>query len=326
MRESPLPPEFVELSGKVHYVRERIRGKEWSSSCPACGGQPHKHGEFPDRFRMWTKAKIGKPFGWCRACGFKWTSDKEYKPDPAKIEEWRQQRLAEEIRIKEEAEKAIKMLSDVKKWEEYYSWLVSDKIAAAYWKGAGIEDEYWWAEWKLGFDPMHSFWFDGGEKGWIEHKTPTATIAMRDPGKRIINIKHRLLNPFEGIKYRMEYSTGIEPMFIANLDLEKADFILKCEGEKKAAVTWLTLDNPKVQAYGLPKSPSPEMLEAIKGKVIIDILDPDIKPKDIERTKESYKGIDYRIVQLPDKIDDMILNIHLKKEGLRGIFRQARRP
>lgn len=326
MRESPLPPEFAELFGKVHYVRERIRGKEWSSSCPACGGVPHKHGEFPDRFRMWTKAKIGKPFGWCRACNYKWTSEKDYRPDPAKIEEWRQQRLAEEIRIKEEAEKAIKLLTDVKKWEEYYSWLTRDKIAAAYWKGAGIEDEFWWGEWKLGFDPMHSFLFDGGERGWVEHKTPTATIAMRDPIKRIINIKHRLLNPFDGIKYRMEYSTGIEPIFIANLDIEKAEYVLKCEGEKKSAVTWLTLDNPKIQAYGLPKSPSLDMLESIKGKVVIDILDPDIKPRDIERTKEAYVGIDYRIVQLPDKIDDMILNIHLGKDDLRDIFRQARRP
>jgi hypothetical protein len=325
MRESPLPPEFQELNGKVYFVRERIRGKEWSSSCPKCGGQPHQGGEFPDRFRMWTKAKIGKPFGWCRVCDYKWTSEKDYKPDPAKLEEWRLQRIEYETRIKEEAEQAIKLLTDVHKWEQYYSWLASDKIAAAYWEGAGIPDPFWWNEWKLGFDPMHSFWYDTGD-GWQEHRTPTATIAARDITKRIINIKHRLLNPMpDGTKYRMEYKTNIEPLFIANLDLEKSDYVIKCEGEKKAAVTFLTLDNPKVQVYGLPVSPSPEMLEAIRGKVVIDIIDPDLKHWQKERTREAYKDIDYRVVELPAKIDDMILRAGLDKHDLKKIIRQARK-
>ncbi len=326
MRESPLPPEFAELSGVVHYVRERIRGKEWSSSCPKCGGSPHSHGEFPDRFRMWTKSKIGKPFGWCRACDYKWSSERDYKPDPAKIEQWRQERIAEETRRKEEAEQAIKLLTDVHKWDVYYSWLKSDGIAADYWRGAGIEDEYWWNEWKLGYDPLHSFWFDGGARGWVEHKTATATIAARDITGRIINIKHRLINPFEGIKYRMEYRTNTEPIFIANLDaIGRADYILKCEGEKKAAVTWLTLDSTKVQAYGLPATPSDEMLEAIKGKVIIDIIDPDVRQNIRDRTRKIYTDVDYRTVSLPMKIDDMILAGKISKSELRGIIKQARR-
>lgn len=325
MRESPLPPEFVELSGKVHYVRERIRGKEWSSSCPQCGGQPHQNGDFPDRFRMWTKAKIGKPFGWCRACNYKWTSEKDYKPDPARIEQWRLERIEHETRIKEEAEQAIKNLTEVHKWEEYYAWLKADKIASAYWTGAGIPDEFWWNEWKLGYDPAHSFWYDTGE-GWKEHVTPTATIAARDITKRIINIKHRLLNPMpDGTKYRMEYKTGIEPLFIANLDLEQSDYVIKCEGEKKAAVTFLTLDNPKVQVYGLPLTPSDEMLASIKGKVVIDILDPDTKKWQIERTQEVYKDIDYRILRLPTKIDDLILQAGLGKSDVRSMLKQARR-
>jgi hypothetical protein len=325
MKESPLPPEFIELSGKVHYVRERIRGKEWSSSCPQCGGQPHQNGELPDRFRMWTKAKIGKPFGWCRACSYKWTSEKDYKPDPARLEEWRLQRIEHETRIKEEAEQAIKNLTEVHKWEKYYSWLLSDKIASAYWTGAGIPDEFWWNEWKLGFDPAHSFWYDTGE-GWKEHVTPTATIAARDITKRIINIKHRLLNPLpDGTKYRMEYKTGVEPLFISNLDLDKADYVIKCEGEKKAAVTFLTLDNPKIQVFGMPVSPSDDLLQLIKGKVIIDILDPNMKEWQEVRLQEAYKDIDYRVLRLPMKIDDMILRAGLDKSDMRSMLKQARR-
>lgn len=323
MRESSLPPEFMPLLGKVHYVRERIRGKEWSSSCPACGGTMHKHGEFPDRFRMWVKGKAGIPFGWCRACDYKWYPERDFKPDPAKIEAWRQERLAEERRIKEEAEQAIKLLTDVKKWEQYYSWLVADKIAGDYWRKAGITDEFWWNEWHLGYDPSHSFWFDTGE-GWVEHVTPTATIAVRDITGRIVNIKHRLINPFEGVKYRMEYRTNTEPVFIANLD-NKPEFTVICEGEKKAAVTWLTIDSTKVQAYGLPKNPSDDMLKAIKTKRVIDILDPDVKNKDIERKREVFSDTDYRIIRLPRKIDDMILEIGLGKEEIREIMKQARR-
>lgn len=322
MKESPLPLEFNLLSGKVHYVRERVRGKEWSSNCPNCGGEPHPNGELPDRFRMWTVSKIGKPFGWCRVCNYKWFNDKDVKPDPEKIEKWRKERIEYETRIKEEAELAIKNLTDIHKWEEYYSWLMSDGVANAYWKGAGIHDEYWWGEWKLGFDPMHSFWFDS-DNGWIEHKTPTATIPVRDITGRIINIKHRLLNPFQGIKYRMEYKTHTEPIFISNLDLKNPEFVIKCEGEKKSAVTWLALDSMKVQVYGLPKSPSDEMLESIKAKVIIDILDPDVKVS--ERVKNIYKDVDYRVLRLPSKIDDMILYANLEKQDVRAMLKQARK-
>jgi hypothetical protein len=265
---------------------------------------------------MWTKARIGKPF--------KWTSERDYKPDPARIEQWRQERIAEEQRRKAEAEQAIKLLTDTHKWDVYYEYLQSANEAAEYWRGSGISDEYWWNEWKLGYDPMHSFWFDTGD-GWKEHKTPTATIAMRDTSGRIINIKHRLLNPFDGVKYRMEYRTHTEPIFISNLDLQKADYILKCEGEKKAAVTWLTLDNPKVQAFGLPKSPSDEMLQAIAGRVVIDIVDPDVKIKEVQRTAEVFKECDYRVLRLPEKIDDLILQAQINKDQLKNILRNARR-
>ena len=325
MKDSPLPPEFVELSGKVAYVRERIRGKEWSSSCPKCGGVPHSHGEFPDRFRMWTKSKIGKPFGWCRVCNYKWTSEKDYRPDPARIEAWRLERIEHEKQIKAEAEQAIKNLTEVHKWESYYSWLAADKIAAEYWISAGIEDAYWWGEWRLGYDPAHVFWYDTGE-GWKQHQTATATIPVRDITKRIINIKHRLITPTpDGCKYRMEYKTNIEPVFIANLDIENPDYIIKCEGEKKAAVSFLTIDSAKIQVYGLPKSPSDEMLSAIKAKHIIDIVDPDVTNKDIERTAEAYTDIDYRIIRLPEKIDDFILRGNITKEDMQNMIKQARK-
>jgi len=274
---------------------------------------------------MWPVSKIGKPFGWCRVCNYKWTSEKDYRPDPARIEQWRQERIEIEKRNKEEAELAIKNLTEVHKWESYYSWLMADKIAAAYWKGSGITDEFWWGEWRLGYDPHHVFWYDTGE-GWKEHVTPTATIPVRDISRRIINIKHRLLNPMpDGTKYRMEYRTNTEPVFISNLDLQNPEYVIKCEGEKKAAVSFLTVDSAKLQVYGLPKSPSDEMLNSIKAKTIIDIVDPDVKDKDVKRTAEIYKDIDYRVLRLPQKVDDMILSAAISKQDFRHILKQARK-
>lgn len=67
------------------------------------------------------------------------------------------------------------------------------------------------------------------------------------------------------------------------------------------------------------------MLKAIKTKRVIDILDPDVKNKDIERKREVFSDTDYRIIRLPRKIDDMILEIGLGKEEIREIMKQARR-
>ena len=323
MRIDTLPMEFQELSSRVNYVRERVRGKEWSSSCPECGGEPHQtSGDLPDRFRMWPRGKGGFAFGWCRACGFRWTPSREFKPTPEQLEQWRLDRLDKEQRIKEEAEQAIKLLSEKQKWHFYYESLLQNDRAKDAWAEAGIILPFWWNEWQLGYDPEHLFYFDSGQ-GWVNHTTPTLTIPVRDLTGRVVNIKHRLLNPFEGIKYRMEYKTNIEPVFIANLDEGKPAEVkvsIICEGEKKAAVTFITLDMVNVQVYGLPKSPSDEMLDGIKGRVI-QILDPDVKPS--KRIQELYRNRDYRIVTLPEKIDDYILNRGIEKEHLIALFKQA---
>lgn len=325
MRTDVLPIEFQELSGRVNYVRERVRGTEWSSSCPECGGEPHKTGgDLPDRFRMWPRGKGGFAFGWCRACGFKWSPRSEFKPSPEQLEEWRIARLEKEQRIKAEAEQAIKLLSEKQKWHLYYEMLMESDEAKDKWSEAGVIAPFWWNEWQLGYDPSHLFHFDTGQ-GWADWVTPTLTIPVRDISGRVVNIKHRLLNPFDGVKYRMEYKTNIEPVFIANFeDGKPADCKVSiiCEGEKKAAVTFITLDMTNVQVYGLPASPSDEMLESIPGR-IIQVLDPDQRVT--PRLRDIFKARDYKVVTLPEKIDDMILSRGMEQEHLIAIFKQAER-
>lgn len=329
MRESPLHPEFADLQGKVHYVAERIRGREWSSSCPQCGGEPHKHGEWPDRFRMWIAAssKHGVTLGWCRACDFKWTPKKDYKADPAKIEQWRRERIAEEERRKAEAETALQHLRNEHKWQTYYNNLLDSPAGQASWWAAGFTNEYFWQEWGFGYDPHHEFWYDDG--GWKLHTTATQTIPVRNLQGEIVNIKHRLAETIPNRthdKYRMEYRVGIEPLFMANLELKNnAETVWLIEGEKKAGITFITLDNPSVQMIGLPASPSDELLSAIGGKVIYYAPDPDVNQKLRQRVYTNFKGRDLRVIETPDKIDDWILRNAINKSELQTLAGQARR-
>lgn len=328
MRESSLHPEFYELQGHVQYIVERIRGKEWSSTCPECGGAPHSSGEWPDRFRMFPQAhsKTGVTIGWCRVCGFKWLPDKEFKPDPEKLEQWKQERIVEEERRKAEAEKALQLLRDEKKWELYTDALFFEDAGARYWSDAGIDIAEKWIEWGLGWDREHEFYYDSGD-GWAKHVTPTATIAERNLDGGVVNVKHRLIVPQpDGTKYRMEYSVGFEPVFIANLDLcNDADWAFLVEGEKKAAVAWLTFDDPRTQAFGLPMSPSRDLLESINAAHICYIPDPDVRPWALKNVKETYGDRDLKILRLNQKVDDYILGAGFDKQSFRAVVKQARR-
>lgn len=329
MRESLLHPEFQELNGIVHYVQEAIRGREWSSSCPYCGGEPHKSGEWPNRFRMFPShsSKRGITIGWCRICGEKWLPKKEYRPDPVKIEQWRQERIAQETRRKEEAETALAHLRNEHKWQAYYAYLLESPAGQASWWSAGFTDEFWWQEWGLGFDSAHEFWYDDG--GWKKHTTATMTIPVRNLQGEIVNIKHRLLEPmpdYHKTKYRMEYRVGIEPVFMANLEKKNgADVVWIVEGDKKAGITFITLDNPNIQMIGLPNSPSDELLSAIGGKTIYYVPDPDVSQKLRQRVFDNFKGRDLRMIETPDKIDDWILRNAITKPDLQTIATQARR-
>jgi hypothetical protein len=270
-------------------------------------------------------SKTGIAIGWCRSCGYKWTLKKDWKPDPEKLEQWRQERIVEEQRRKEEAEKALQLLRDEKRWEFYTGVLDFCDEGRAYWERAGIRESAWWIEWGLGWDREHEFWCDNN--GWYKHITATATIAERNLSGEIVNVKHRLITPQpDGTKYRMEYSVGFEPIFIANLSLcNNAQWAFLVEGEKKAAVTWLTFDNPKVQVFGLPMSPSRELLESINAEHICYIPDPDVKPWALKNVQEAYQERDLKILRLNQKIDDYILHTGVDKESFRAIVKQARR-
>ena len=79
----PLPPELAGLENRVQWVQQ-VNYNEYCMSCPNCGitgthkdGTPFSDNNPSDRFIVWIESRIsGKPFGMCRSCGWKWSSDK----------------------------------------------------------------------------------------------------------------------------------------------------------------------------------------------------------------------------------------------------------
>lgn len=323
---SAVPSEFAALSGKIHHIIEVARGIEWSSSCPHCGGDVHRNGEWPDRFRMFRKSKrTGGPLGWCRVCGYTWAPGRENVPDPAEVERLKLLQAEAEKEQERTSQLMIEKVQKAHRWDGYFHCLMNTPAGQEEWKKAGIIDPFWWKYWRLGYDRLHNFWMPNGGEQFVRHQTPTLTIPLMDINGRTINIKHRLLIPAplgRDARYLMEYRTYKEPVFFANRKLmNEADTAFIVEGEKKAMVLALTakthiFDDVR-QVIGVPSSPSQQLLESIRAESIVLILDPDIFEKDQRRLNRMigiFGNRRLRIIRLPAKVDDYIL-ANKKDEG-----------
>jgi hypothetical protein len=317
-RASALPVEFAAIADRVHYVREVVHGSEWAGSCPSCGGEIHRNGEWPDRCRFWphsTRAG-GKPLAWCRSCGWKWTPKKEVKVDPAKLEEMKRAREKAEAEHERAQKQARAAVQREHKWEVYHNLLMNTIPAQDAWIAALGVDQFKFFEmaeyWKLGCSLKHEFWVPNGGERIVVHTSNTLTVPVTDLNGKCINIKHRLTKPgADGVRYRQEYRGTGEAVFIANRQLmNRGNWAVIAEGEKKAMVAWtLTGPNMKLQVFGMPASPSLKLMESIKAEHIVYIPDPDVFEKEmmINRAISVWARRDFRIVKLPDKLDDFII-------------------
>lgn len=99
------------------------------------------------------------------------------------------------------------------------------------------------------------------------------------------------------------------------------DHILVCEGEIKAAVTYITLDSPKWQVIGIPgKTWKGDLLDKLKDHQVWVCLDPDANAE----AKDMAGKLKGRVIYLPGKIDDAIIGRKLDKESIRKLIRDAR--
>ena len=179
MRTDTLPLEFSSIAHLVEYVVKRTHN-EFSSSCPKCGGNIHKNGEYPDRFRLFLNAHgMNRVFGWCRSCGYTWFPDKTGKLSKEEIEQWRREQAKIEDERRRSAEKALSLLNNEKAWERFYE--SNNDWSREMFHGWGIAES--WIEYlKLGLMPDYVVRHDEEF-----YHSPAATIPVWNVGGVVQN-------------------------------------------------------------------------------------------------------------------------------------------
>jgi len=204
---------------------------------------------------------------------------------------------------------ALDKLHRAKAWVSYHDNLTD--ITRKIWRDRGVSD-VWQDLWGLGYRDSFTYNTKTGKV-----TSPTITIPLVAIGGEVLNVRHRILNAMDGDKYRPERSGLRAHPFICNTDLEKGtqDLII-VEGEIKSMVVYQTYDKPGTQVIGVPsKSMMRKSVQQAKGRNVIVIPDPD--------DDTVYSGC--RVLKVPQKIDDMILEYGLDKSWLRNAAKQARK-
>ena len=318
--EVPLPPAFGGLEGKVRFV-QRVSDTEYSATCPACGGDQHAGGEWPDRFRLFND---GHPRGWCRQCGLLWFPDmvEGYEPpSPQQIEGWRKEQERREEARRRSAERALENLRGRRLWEQYNQAL--GETGRGIWRKRGVPDgfiDYW----QLGYTPVHEFYIHG--QPW---RTPTITIPLFDAAWQARNIKHRLLQPPEGTdqRYRYELSgQGNGPLFLCDPDNDLAGHVYVIEGEIKSMVTFARLDDSHTAMVGLPgKTPGPEVISTLQqAERVTLVVDQGAKKAGIDMARRIGVSRVW-LLETGMKIDDALLAADMRGGDVARLLRGADR-
>lgn len=195
------------------------------------------------------------------------------------------------------------------------------------WTKAGI-DEGMQDFWSLGGCSDFEYWVRG-EK--LSYHSPTLTIPVFNPDYELMTIQHRLLNPVNPKdKYRPD-TTGLHSHpFLAMPPMGyDGGIIFVMEGAKKAMVTWTRSDSDW-QCIGVSSQVEyKKLVDDLKpvGKKVIVIPDPNS-----ERNPNAYKFgaelarlVGGKVLNVSEKIDDMILSIGITKDDLFAMSKQARK-
>jgi hypothetical protein len=312
-REVGLPPIFAWLN--VRYVQQ-VSPTELSASCPQCGGEPHPNGEWPDRLRIFLDSK---PLAWCRRCNYMRFADQgEGELNPDELEKWRKEQEQREMARQRSAERALANLRSARIWERYHEAL--DDHARSWWHRRGVP-AHWQDWWQLGWRDEYRVPV-GGDR-W--HRTPAASIPLLDASGECANIKLRLVNPpNDAGKYRYELRGQAHPPFLCNPEQRMTGHVIAVEGEIKAMVTFLTLDDANTAMVGLPgASPGKESLAVLSdAEHITLVMDPGAREAAWNLVKQL--GRERCSVLIPPvKIDDGILQAQMTRHDVRRMLRNA---
>lgn len=316
MKPADLPAPFTGLVGHVYYVQQ-VSQREFASSCPKCGGTPHPSGEWPDRFRIFVDEH---PLGWCRRCNYTWYPDMAEgftPPTAADIERWRKRQEEQEEARRRSAEQALANLRSKDLWVQYHDML--DQRARQWWRSQGIPDSFqdWW---QLGWDHDTTRW--GAQ---------SATIPLFGADGQVLNIKHRLMDESRG-KYRYNVPGLPAPMFLCDPERGLQDHVIAVEGEKKAMVTYIAIDDPASCVVGLPGlNPPAHLCDSLsQSERITLVLDPGADKRGPDGWSPMGRlvtdiGRDKCAVLIPPcKIDDMLLAMGADKWDARWILKHAK--
>ena len=292
---------------------------------------------YRNRYKCYSCGKTGDIFDWWQFWTGKSLVELVDNHTLSPSEEVERKKIAAEMSIKrleqeiELAKQALNELKSAVKWEVYHNNLNSEN--RHFWRTRGVPD--WYQDYmKLGINPDKVLYYE--EK---EYHTPTITIPFYKLGFDCVNLKHRLLQPpTPGWKYSYEHKGLPSNLFIAEPDMTSlSGRTLLVEGEIKAMVSMVTADDPTLQVIGMPgKSPRMDMLDELKDcEPIYMCLDPDayeftgdMKSKDQRSAVQvilDYLGRErVRVIKLPQKIDDFILETKADKTWMNKIMQTAR--
>ena len=317
----------------------RFQYGEWRGACPIHGGENksgfviyesrgqlrwkcftrdcNERGNGSDEFAF-LMALTGKTFAEVVKDLEQGQPAKPKEPTPDEIA----RRLADLERKVAEQERR---LSDIEKWRKAQPWQQyhdnAPGWAASEWARAGIPQD-WQSMWRLGGTDSFGYLANDGSY----YTTPTLTIPVyTEHFETCSTVRHRLLRPADpGDKYRPDMAgLGSHP-FLADPDLgfDVAAVNIVVEGEKKAMVTFLTLDKPGVQVIGIPgKGIIHDVAGRLAGHNVIVMLDPDANRQAHQLAREIGGA---RVVEYGRKIDDTIIDYDLDAEWLKGLFKSAR--
>lgn len=323
--------QSVDLVSLVEKAGSQLKqhGNEWRGSCPLHGGNnPTSFVVYDDRHWTCFSGDCGngdvldfvmkwKGITLSEAYRFLGGQDKVDPLEVARLAEERVKRATAEMEAKMvEYQALLDDLKQTQKWLQYVAQLENTPRAQQLWKMRGLPESFQ-SYWQLGYCPDFTVNSDNGK--W---HTDTLTIPVFDKGWAPLNIRHRLINPYNPKdKYRPDRPGLKAQPFLCDPDLGfDCERVLVVEGEIKSMVTYITLDSTKWQVIGIPGK-NTKIGEKLLYKDVFICLDPDAR----EEARDLARITRGRILDLPDKIDDMIIGGEIDKLSLQNLIRSSRK-
>jgi len=306
-------------------------GAEWRGKCPIHGGDNRSGFAVFDNETRWacfthdcgsgdviSFVEKWKNIDFAEACS--WLGGQQ-ESDPIRSAEIAEKRVQAQIeRLEEEQKRTEQLLDELKQtktWLKYSDNLDESPKYQAIWEAQGIPTS-WQSYWQLGYCNSFKAVSNGNF-----FESPSLTIPIFENGE-IKNIRHRLLKPAsQHDKYRPERpGLGAIPFYCDSDKMYDFDRILYVEGEKKAMVTYLTMDSVKWQVIGIPgKNQWKKELERLSGQKVFILLDPDA----LDQAREFAKLASGYYINLPMKVDDAINEGYLDQAGIKSLITRAHR-